>query len=70
MLFRSLRGPLALFGVGEIPEKITRRQLLAAAPLAQSSEDWLVKTDSGNLTLRPFASIMSETYRLYQRVES
>jgi uncharacterized protein len=65
-----LRGPLALFGVGDIPEKITRRQLLAAAPVTQSSEDWAVKTDSGNLTLRPFASIMSESYRLYQRVES
>jgi uncharacterized protein len=65
-----LRGPLALFGVDEIPEKITRRQLLSAAPIAQSSEDWVVKTDSGNLVLRPFASIMSENYKLYQRVES
>ena len=64
-----LRGPLALFGVGDIPERITRRQLLAAVAVAQSSEDWVAKTDSGSLTLRPFASIMSETYRLYQRVE-
>ena len=64
-----LRGPLALFGVGEIPERITRRQLLAAVPVTQSSEDWLVKTASGDLTLRSFPSIMSETYRLYQRLE-
>lgn len=64
-----MRGPVALFGVGEIPEKIARQQLLAAAPVARSSEDWAVKTDAGNLTLRPFASIMNERYRLYQRVD-
>ncbi|MGA8102358.1 MAG: beta-L-arabinofuranosidase domain-containing protein, partial [Candidatus Acidiferrales bacterium] len=65
-----MRGPTALFGVGEIPERITRQQLLAAAAVAQSSEDWTVKTDTASLTLRPFSSIMSEPYRLYQRVES
>jgi DUF1680 family protein len=64
-----MRGPVALFGVGEIPSRITRNQLLAATRVAESSEDWLVRTDRGTLTLRPFASIMSESYRLYQTVE-
>jgi len=65
-----MHGPTALFGVGEMPARITRQQLLAATAVAQSSEDWTVKTDAASLTLRPFSSIMSEPYRLYQRVES
>ena len=64
-----MRGPLALFAVGEIPAHITRDQLLTAAPVPQSAEDWIVRTGAGNLTLRPFSAIMSESYRLYQRVE-
>jgi len=63
-----VHGPLALFAVGEIPGRITRKQLLAAQPVAASSHDWQVQTDTGILTLRPFASIMSEKYRLYHRV--
>jgi DUF1680 family protein len=64
-----MRGPLALFAVGELPAHITRSQLLKAAPAPQSAEDWVVQTDTGSLTLRPFSVIMSESYRLYQRVE-
>jgi DUF1680 family protein len=64
-----LRGPLALFAVGDIPARITRKQLMAATVVAQSSDDWSAKTENGMLTLRPFAAIMSENYRLYQRVE-
>ena len=30
-----MRGPLAMFGVGEIPARLTRAQLLAASALAQ-----------------------------------
>lgn len=62
-------GPLALFAVGDIPSRITRKQLLAATKVASSGHDWLVRTDSGTLTMRPFANIMSESYRLYQTVE-
>jgi hypothetical protein len=62
-------GPLALFAVGEIPSRITRKQLLAATKIASSGHDWVVRTDSGTLTMRPFANIMSESYRLYQTVE-
>ena len=63
-------GPLALFGVGEIPARITRNQLLAATRVASSGHDWQVRADGGTLTLRPFANIMSESYRPYQTVES
>ena len=63
-----VRGPIALFAVGGIPSRIKRNQLLAATRVA-ASEDWQVTTDEGMLTMRPFASIMNENYRLYQTVE-
>lgn len=63
-----MHGPIALFAVGDIPEGITRQNLLAANPVSQSSSDWTMKTDKGALTLRPFSAIMSERYRLYNRV--
>jgi uncharacterized protein len=65
-----VRGPQALLAVGEVPTRITRKQLLAAAAVTTSSDDWVAQTDGGVLTLRPFAAIMSEGYRLYNRVES
>ncbi len=63
-----LRGPLALFAVGNLPAKFTRAQLLAAAAASQSSEDWLAQGDAGKITFRPFAAIRDESYRLYQTV--
>ena len=64
-----MRGPVALFGIEPIPARLTRKQLLAAMPSPQAKEDMIVQTDQGAMTMRPFASIMSETYRLYQTVE-
>jgi DUF1680 family protein len=64
-----VRGPLALFGVGNLPANLSRAQLLAASSVAQSSEDWLVQADSGKVTFRPFAAIGDEPYRLYQKVD-
>ena len=63
-----MRGPLALLAVGEIPQRIERKQLLSASSVAQSTSDWTAQTDAGVLTLRPFSAIMSERYRLYNRV--
>jgi uncharacterized protein len=64
-----VRGPQALFVVGEIPTRVTRNQLLAASPVSTSSDDWVTQTDHGAITFRPFTEIMSEGYRLYNRVE-
>ena len=64
-----LRGPVALFAVGDLSPKMTRSQLLGATAVSESSEDWEARSDSGKLTLRPFAAISDETYRLYQTVE-
>ena len=63
-----MHGPIALFAVGGMPSRIKRNQLLAATQVAASA-DWQVTTDEGMLTMRPFASIMNENYRLYQTVE-
>ena len=63
-----LRGPLALFGVGNLPSNFSRAQLLAASSASQSSEDWLVQSDAGKITFRPFAAIGEEPYRLYHKV--
>ncbi len=61
-----LRGPLALFGVGTLPANLSRAQLLAASP---SSDSWIAQADAGKLTLRPFAAIDNEPYRLYHEVQ-
>jgi hypothetical protein len=63
-----MRGPLALFGAGNLPAKFSRAQLLAAEAASQTSADWLVKGDAGKVTFRPYTAIGDEQYRLYQKV--
>ncbi|KAA6463154.1 twin-arginine translocation signal domain-containing protein [Acidobacteria bacterium AB60] len=64
-LVAPVHGPLALFSVGAIPSRLTRKDLLAIAPVSAGSSNWQTRTDSGALALRPFASIYDEHYRLY-----
>jgi DUF1680 family protein len=65
-----VHGPLALFSVGAIPPKIGKQELLAASQVSAGSSDWQANPAAGNLTLRPFASIQDEHYRLYLKVEA
>ena len=65
-----VRGPVALFGVGNLPTDFSRAQLLAASSASPSSEDWVVQGDGGKVTFRPFAVIGDEHYRLYQTVKA
>lgn len=65
-----MHGPLALFSVGAVPATLTKQQLLAATQVAAGSTDWQVKSAAGALTLRPFAAIRDEHYRLYLKLES
>lgn len=69
-LVAVVRGPLALFAIGNVPAHITRRQLLAASAVSQSSDDWQADIEGEQLTLRPFTTIADEGYRLYLPVES
>jgi len=64
-LAAAVHGPLALFSVGEIPAGISRSEVLAVHPVAPGATDWQAATSSGVLTMRPFASINDEHYRLY-----
>ncbi len=64
-----VRGPVALFGVGDNPPKLTRSQLLAAHAASRSSQDWVVASDANSLSLRPFAALGDEPYHLYQQVQ-
>jgi DUF1680 family protein len=61
-------GPVALFAVNDLTASVTRKQLLAAERATKSSADWKVATAAGPLTMRPFAAIGDEHYRLYQTV--
>lgn len=64
-----MRGPLAMFAVGNVPEHFNRKDLLAAVPVAENSSDWKVQTETGSVTFRPFAAIGDEEYRFYQKVQ-
>jgi DUF1680 family protein len=64
-----VRGPIALFGVGDMPAKLTRSQLLAATANSQTSQDWTVGSDGHSFTLRSFVALGDEPYRLYHKVE-
>jgi uncharacterized protein len=61
-------GPVTLFAVGDLTAPVTRAQLLAAVQLSKGSADWKVATAREPLTMRPFAAIGDEHYRLYQTV--
>ncbi len=64
-----VNGPIALFGVGKIPPRISRSDLLKADRLSKGSSTWQAQTEAGILTFKPFPSIGGEIYRLYQRVD-
>lgn len=66
ILVALARGPVTLFAIEPGMAKMTRRQLLAAQQANSESADWVVETDRGKVTMRPFAGITTERYRLYQ----
>jgi uncharacterized protein len=65
-----VRGPVAMFALGNLPSNFTRAQLLAASAAGSSSEDLMVSADTGKVTFRSFAAIKDENYRLYQNLKS
>ena len=69
-LMAVVHGPLALFAVGPIPDKLASRELLAATQVSTGSIDWQAKTTAGPLTMKPFTAINDEHYRIYQKVDA
>jgi len=67
-LVALVRGPVALFAVGNLPATLSRAKLLGASAAGASSEDWIVEGDAGKVTFRPFAALGDDNYRLYQKV--
>jgi uncharacterized protein len=65
---RLLDGPVALFAVGDLSAPVSKAQLLAAERVSKSSTDWKVAIAAEPVTMRPFAAIGNEHYRLYQTV--
>jgi hypothetical protein len=65
-----VNGPLALFAVGGLPDKLRRADLLGAERISTGSSTWQIKSEAGILTLKPFASIGDEQYRLCHSVEA
>jgi hypothetical protein len=63
-----LHGPVALFAVESGTKMLTKTQLMAAQRTGSESGDWEVATNAGKVRFKPFASITSEHYRLYQEV--
>ncbi len=69
-LMAAVHGPLALFAVGEIPATVHSHELAAAMQVTPGSTNWQAKTGAGTISMRPFAAINDEHYRLYLNVES
>jgi uncharacterized protein len=65
-----MRGPLAMFAVGQLPSGFSRSQLLAASTVSESSEDLSATGTGEKTTFRPFYSLGDEPYRLYHRLEA
>ena len=61
-----MRGPVALFAIEPGLMKMTQKQMLTARQLGSESSDWVVETERGRITMRPFSDITKERYRLYQ----
>jgi DUF1680 family protein len=62
-----LRGPQVLFALADAQPQISHQQL-AAAKIERSGDDWLARTESGPIRLRPFGGIHDEIYQTYWKV--
>ncbi len=69
-LVAVVRGPLALFAVGEVPATVRPEELASVAQVSDGSTNWQAKTATGNIAMRPFIAINDEHYRLYLNVET
>jgi len=66
-LVALMRGPVALFAIQPVPQRINKQSLLSARRASASSTDWLVATGGEPLLMKPFPAITTEHYRLYQQ---
>jgi uncharacterized protein len=69
-LVALVRGPLAMFAVGNLPASFSQSQLLAASAAGSNSDTWIVQAGADKVSFKPFASISDEQYRLYQTLKA
>ncbi len=67
-LVALMRGPLALFAIGDRPLPFTRRELLSVRQVAARSSEWRVVTADGAQSFKPYYALGVESTRLYQPV--
>jgi len=63
-----LRGPQVMFALADAQPKLLRRQLTSAGIARAHGDDWVARTETGDITLRPFSSIGDEVYQTYWEV--
>ena len=61
-------GPVALFAIEPGTNSMTQSQLMAARRVGASSGEWEVETGTGKIVMKPYPTITSERYRLYQEI--
>jgi hypothetical protein len=67
-LVAVLHGPLTLFALGDVPDDLTRTQLLATEQ--RGVDEWQMPTSTQGLKMVPYPVINKETYRLYLPVKT
>lgn len=60
-----LHGPQTLFAIEALDASFTKEQLLAAKQSGAGSSEWVVQSQKGPVTFRPFGAIREQRYRLY-----
>jgi DUF1680 family protein len=63
-----LRGPQVMFALSEMQPKLSRGQLTSARIERAHGDDWVARTETGDIRLRPFGSITDEVYQTYWEV--
>jgi hypothetical protein len=62
------RSRAALFALGDVPDDLTRTQLLATEQ--RGVDEWQMPTSTQGLKMVPYPAINKETYRLYLPVKT
>jgi DUF1680 family protein len=63
-----LRGPQVMFALTESQPRVTRGQLASLRVERAQGDDWVVRTGTGDIRMRPFGAIRDEAYQTYWEV--
>jgi len=63
-----LRGPQVMFALTESQPKLTRGQLDSVRIERAAGDDWLARTEAGDIRVRPFGFIGDQVYQTYWEV--